>query len=186
MSLPTMDSGRTQKGARAAGYKAFQNGIFGYGYGANGVWNDLYSRNPPDYGTDYEMPVRYINWFDGANLPAAGELKHFKAIYNLIEWWKLIPRFDDPHWSDFVDKDQSFLATIDRRVYVVFFSNKVRSTGKVKNLINNKVYQLKWYDISNGKFIKVGKIKTHTGEYALPDKPTEGDWLLIITSSMKQ
>jgi len=172
------------KGARAAGYKAFQNGIFGYGYGANGVWNDLYSRNPPDYGTDYEMPVRYLNWFDGANLPAANELKYLKHIYNLIEWWKLIPRFDDPQWSDFVDKGQSFLATIDRRVFVVFFSNKVRSTGTVKNLIKDKKYNLKWYNISNGQFIKAGVVKTETGGYSLPDKPTEDDWLLIITASM--
>ena len=168
------------KGARAAGYKAFQNGIFGYGYGANGVWNDLYSNSPADYGTDYEMPARYLNWCDGANLPAASQLKYFKDVYNSIPWWKLVPRFDDPLWSTFVDKDQAFIATIGQQVYFVFFSNKVRATGIVKNLIIGKKYRANWYNILNGKYIKIGFFTTSTGVYSVPSKPNEGDWLLII------
>jgi hypothetical protein len=168
------------RGARAAGYEAFQNGIFGYGYGANGVWNDLYSKNPPDYGTDYEMPQRFISWFDGANFPAANQLIFLKRFYNSVDWWKLTPRFDDPAWSVFADNNNSFIATIDRSLFIVFFSNKGRATGTVKNLINNKPYLATWYNITAGRYITIGKFKTNTGSWTIPAKPTDDDWLLII------
>jgi len=32
------------RGALGAAYKAFQYGMYGYGYGANGIWNDIYSK----------------------------------------------------------------------------------------------------------------------------------------------
>ncbi len=45
------------------------SGLYGYGYGVAGVWNDIYSKKvePGDFGTVYEMPARYFWWFDGAN-----------------------------------------------------------------------------------------------------------------------
>ena len=168
------------KGARAAGYKAFQNGIYGYGYGANGVWNDLYSKNPPDYGTDYEMPVRYISWYDGANLPGAQQLTHLKKFYKSIDWWKLIPRFDDTAWSSFVDKNQSLIASDGQKTYVVYFANKVPSTGELKNLVINKSYSAKWFNTRNGMYIKIKTFTTSTGSWMVPDKPDSEDWILLV------
>ncbi|MBC7510150.1 MAG: DUF4038 domain-containing protein [Ferruginibacter sp.] len=168
------------KGAREAGYKAFQNGIYGYGYGANGVWNDLYSKNPPDYGTDYEMPVRYISWYDGANLPGAQQLSHLKKFYTAIDWWKLIPRFDDTAWSSFVDKNQSFIASEGQKTYVVYFANKVPSTGELKNLLINKKYSAKWFNTRNGMYTNLKTFTTSTGNWMVPDKPDSEDWILLV------
>lgn len=168
------------KGAREAGYKAFQNGIYGYGYGANGVWNDLYSKNPPDYGTDYEMPVRYISWYDGANLPGAQQLTHLKKFYTAIDWWKLIPRFDETAWSSFVDKNQSFIASDGQKTYVVYFANKVPSTGELKNLVINKSYSAKWFNTRNGMYTKIKTFNTFTGSWMVPDKPDSEDWILLV------
>ena len=178
------------KGARGAGYKAFQNGIYGYGYGANGVWNDLYNKNPPDFGTDYEMPVRFISWFDGANLPGAEQLKHFKKFYTGIEWWKLVPRFDDTVWSAFVDrnlssvsidKNQSCMATDEQKTFVVYFSNKTRSTGDLKNLKKNESYRAKWFNTRNGLYLNIQTFKTATGIWTVPDKPDSEDWILLVS-----
>lgn len=168
------------KGAREAGYKAFQNGMYGYGYGANGVWNDLYSTNPPDYGTDYEMPVRFISWYNGANLLGASQLIYLKKFYTSLQWWKLEPRFDDAAWSGFVDKNQSFVASDGQKTYVVYFSNKVRSTGDLKNLEMNKNYSAKWYNTKNGTYTVIGTIKTSSGAWTVPDKPDSDDWILLV------
>jgi hypothetical protein len=168
------------KGAREAGYKAFQNGMFGYGYGANGVWNDLYSKNPPDYGTDYEMPVRFISWYDGANLLGASQLIHLKNFYGSIQWWKLVPRFDDPIWSAFVDKNQSFVATINQETYAVYFTNRVPSTGELKNLEKDKKYTAKWYNPRNGTYTPIETFSTANGTWTVPDKPDSDDWMLLV------
>lgn len=168
------------KGARGAGYKAFQNGIYGYGYGANGVWNDLYSKDPPDYGTDYEMPARFMSWYDGANLPAAAQLTYLKKFYSALDWWKLVPRFDDPAWSAFADKQQSLLATIDQQTFVVYFFSKVPATGSLKNLAQNKSYTAKWYNPRNGVYTNITTFKTDSGVWAVPDKPDSDDWVLLV------
>jgi hypothetical protein len=169
------------RGAREAAYEAFQNGIYGYGYGANGVWNDLYSKQPIDYGTDYEMPVRFISWHDGANLQGAKQLMYLKAFYSTIEWWKLAPRFDDAAWSNFADRNQCFLATDNQKTFVVYFSNKVRATGALKNLYKNVNYSAAWYNPQNGTYLPIKPFKTGTGNWAVPDKPDTEDWILLVT-----
>jgi hypothetical protein len=169
------------KGARGVGYKAFQCGIYGYGYGANGIWNDLYSVDPPDYGTDYEMPVRYLNWYDGANLPGSAQLIHLKNFYTSLQWWKLVPRFDDAVWSGFVDKHQSYLATDEQQTYVVYFSNKVPSTGDLKNLEKNKNYSAKWFNTRNGMYTNIKTFNTDSGVWTVPDKPDSDDWILLVS-----
>ena len=68
-------------GAVKAGYIAFQSGLYGYGYGANGVWNDLYDQLGPDCGTSYMLPEKFLRWYDGANLKGATLLKHIKKFY---------------------------------------------------------------------------------------------------------
>jgi hypothetical protein len=170
------------KGARGAGYKAFQNGLYGYGYGANGVWNDLYSNDKTDYGTDYEMPTRFLSWYDGANLPGAKQLRHLKKFYTALEWWKLTPRFDDPLWSAFVDKSQCFLATDEQKTFIVYFANKVPSTGEIRNLSIEKTYTAKWYNTSNGIYTTIKTFKTNTGTWIVPDKPNSDDWILVVAA----
>jgi Protein of unknown function (DUF4038)/Domain of unknown function (DUF5060)/Putative collagen-binding domain of a collagenase len=168
------------KGAREAGYKAFQNGIYGYGYGANGVWNDLYSKNPPDYGTDYEMPVRFISWYDGANLQGAAQLAYLKKFYTSLQWWKLAPRFNDTAWSSLVDRNQCFISTDEQQTYVVYFANKVPSTGILNNLAKDAGYSAKWYDTRSGTYTIIGTVRTGTGKWTVPDKPDSDDWILLL------
>ena len=171
------------KGARGAGYKAFQSGIYGYGYGANGVWNDLYSKDPPDYGTDYEMPVRYLSWYDGANLAGASQLIFLKKFYSGMEWWKLVPRFDDPAWSSFVDRHQALLATNGQETYVAYFYNRVPSTGTLKNMEKNVPYRAQWFNPRNGAYTDIATVKTSDGSWKVPDKPDSEDWILLVNKS---
>ena len=124
------------RGALGAAYKAFQYGMYGYGYGANGTWNDVYSKpgEPGDYGTAYQMPEHYFWWYDGANLPTGDQLTYFKAFYKSLEWWKLTPRFDDDAWGSFKDTSRSLLSSDGQDTYVVFFFGSGTSTGTLNHM----------------------------------------------------
>lgn len=174
------------KGARSAGYKAFQNGIYGYGYGANGVWNHLYSQFPPDYGTGYEMPGRYLHWYDGANLPGADQLTLLKKFYTALQWWKLTPRFDDDAWASFTDKKQCALASDGQETFVVYFYNTVPATGVLKKLLKGNTYQAQWFNTRTGVYSFIGNINSTDGTWTIPMKPDSNDWILLVQKLDRQ
>ena len=166
------------KGARGAAYKAFQYGIYGYGYGANGIWNDLYAIG--DYGTSYLMPDEYLNWYEGANLPAGTQMTYFKNFYDSLEWWKLMPRFDDQFWADFTDTSHSLLSTDGQETYVIYFGGLGTSTGTLKNLVNEYSYSVKWYNPRTGEYTNLPRFVPAFGNHSLNVRPTEDDWVLLV------
>jgi hypothetical protein len=172
--------GNTTKDARAAGYRAFQTGMLGIGYGANGIWNDLYT--PTDLGTAYLIgrQATYLNWYAGANLPGATQLGYLKSFYTNIKWWQLTPRFDDPAWSSFTNVYQSLPATINRDVFVVYFFSKDTNTGTLKNLLAHQTYKAQWFNPLNGRYTLIGKFMTDSGEWTIPPKPDASDWVLLV------
>ncbi len=178
---PYEDFWTDAKGARGAGYKAFQWGMYGYGYGANGTWNDLYS--PDDFGTDYEMPNRYLSWYDGANLPGAVQLGYLKKFYTALQWWKLVPRFDDPAWSAFTDPNHSLLSSDGNATYVVYFFGENDETGTLKGMAPEVSYAAAWFNPRAGTFIELGTVSADNGEWTIPVRPTPDDWVLLVNRS---
>jgi hypothetical protein len=150
----------------------------GYGYGANGIWNDLYSSN--DYGTSFEMPQRYLNWYEGLNLAGAGQMTYMKRFYTSLNWWKLTPRFDDPAWSAFVDPNHSFLSSDGNNTYVVYFFGDGNSTGTLKGLAAGVSYEASWFNPRTGVATKLGGITPAAGQWTVPDRPNDNDWLLLV------
>ncbi len=168
------------KGARSAGYKAFQYGMFGYGYGANGIWNDTYSDDPADYGTGYEMPGRYLHWYKGANLPGAAQLIHLKEFYQKARWWNLTPRFNDSLWSRFADQGKSLISSDAQKIFVVYFFNDTRATGELRNLDKDDSYTAEWFDPRKGDCTVIGSFKSTDGHWTSPSKPDDEDWILYV------
>lgn len=167
------------KGSRGAGYKAFQSGMYGYGYGANGVWNDLYTNT--DNGTAYLQPQNYTNWYDGANLPAATQLTFLKSFYTSLEWWKLIPRFDDASWATFSETSKSMLATDAQNTFVVYFFGTGTTTGILKNMLNI-TYNARWFNPETGNYNIIGNINITGGQWTIPERPNSNDWILLVKS----
>jgi hypothetical protein len=170
------------RGALGAAYKAFQYGLFGYGYGANGTWNDVYSKSgePGDYGTAYQMPEHYFWWYDGANLPTGDQLTYFKAFYKSLEWWKLTPRFDDNTWGTFKDTSRSLLSSDGQNTYVVFFFGSGKSTGTLNHMENNSIYMAQWFNPRKGQYENIGTVKQEGSQWVIPERPTAEDWVLLI------
>ena len=170
------------RGALGQAYKAFQYGMYGYGYGANGIWNDIYSApgEPPDYGTGYEMPDRYFWWFDGANLETGKLLTHFKNFYTRLEWWKLTPRFDDRTWAVFFTPERSLLASDGQTTFVVFFFSDSRFNGTLKNLEPIAIYCARWFNPREGEYTLIDTLRLGSASWSIPQRPTAEDWALLL------
>lgn len=171
------------RGALGAAYKAFQYGMYGYGYGANGIWNDIYSRpsEPGDFGTAFEMPAHYFWWHDGADLPTGDQLTHFKHFYTSLEWWKLTPRFDDQSWASFADASKSLLSSDGQSTYVIFFFGSGKATGTLNRMDPRNRYQARWFNPRNGQHESIGGFTSQDGRWVIPERPTAEDWVLLIT-----
>ena len=176
------------RGALGAAYKAFQYGMYGYGYGANGTWNDVYSKpgEPGDYGTAYQMPEHYFWWYDGANLPTGDQLTYFKAFYKSLEWWKLTPRFDDDAWGTFKDTSKSLLSSDGQDTDVVFFFGTGTSTGTLNHMGNDTTYAAQWFNPRDGKYQNIGTFKQESSQWVIPERPTAEDWVLLRKKDRRQ
>lgn len=170
------------RGALGAAYKAFQYGMYGYGYGAGGVWNDIYSKAgaADDFGTSYEMPTRYLWWYDGANLVTGSQLTHFRKFYTSLEWWKLVPRFDDDAWGSFADKSKSLLSSDGNSVFVVFFFGSDSLTGTLKNLLPGATYSAQWFNPRDGRYREIDSVTQNSSRWTIPGRPTREDWILLL------
>ena len=177
---PYEDFWTTTDGARNDGYKAFQWGMCGYGYGANGIWNDLYEYADDDWGTAYYMPGYYLRWYDGANLPGAGQLTYLKNFYTALDWWNLTPRFNDPAWGSFVDPNESLLSSESNITYVVYFFGSGPNTGTLKGMASGLSYDASWFNPLTGVYTDLGGITPTNGQWAAPAKPTSEDWVLLV------
>lgn len=173
--------GTDTKGARGAGYKAFQNGMYGYGYGANGIWNDLYTLT--DNGSAYLIPEKYLNWYDGANLTAGSQMTYLKQFYTSLQWWKLKPRFNDNNWAAFSDVSKSLLSTDGQKVYVVYFFGDGTGSGTLKNLLNGYTYNAKWFNPSTGAYNNISDFTTTNNQWTIPSRPTADDWVLLVQTN---
>jgi hypothetical protein len=172
------------RSALGAAYKAFQYGMYGYGYGANGIWNDIYSKpnEPGDYGTAYEMPRHYFWWRDGADLQTGDQLTYFKHFYTSLEWWKLVPRFNDQSWASFVDMSRSLLSSDGQDTFVVFFFGSGKSTGTLNRMANGSTYLAQWFNPREGEFRNIGTFRQQGTRWVIPERPTAEDWVLLLTS----
>lgn len=170
------------RGALGAAYKAFQYGMYGYGYGANGIWNDIYSKpgQPGDYGTAYEMPSHYFWWHDGANLPTGDQLAYFKRFYTSLKWWRLVPRFDDRSWGSFADASRSLLSSDGEETYVVFFFGGGTSTGSLGHMEDHSSYFAQWFNPRKGQYENIGSLTPRDGRWMIPQRPTAEDWVLLV------
>ncbi len=170
------------RAALGAAYKAFQYGMYGYGYGANGVWNDAYSKpgEAGDYGTAYEMPQHYLWWREGADLPTGDKLTYFKRFYTSLAWWKLVPHFRDQAWGSFADPSRSLLASDGRDIYVVFFFGSGMKTGILSQMDEGSTYSARWFNPRDGQYAKIGRRKQTGVAWIIPDRPTAEDWVLLV------
>jgi hypothetical protein len=72
---------------RRNAYKAIQCGSFGFTYGAQGLWYPTQDENDQTF-KEWGKP---IPWWKSMAMPGAAQMKHLRAAYENVEWWRLEP-----------------------------------------------------------------------------------------------
>jgi hypothetical protein len=170
-------------GARMQGWTAYLNGWYGSGYGAEDIWlyNSTYDINTPTIrdGITITVAEKQIKWHESVKLNSAYQMGYMHDFFNLIEWWNLTPRFDDPAWFGNNGSWYS-VASKNSDLYVAYFYNNLnKNTGTLNNL-SNAPYDVQWYNPVTGKFNTTKTVSTTNGSYIIGDKPDRNDWVLLV------
>jgi len=179
-------------GARVQGWTAFLNGMFGYGYGAVDLWlhNSTYDiETTSNDGIDTITPAdKNVKWDVSMNFATTDQLGHMRDFFEKIHWWELVPRFNDPAYGDLRGSFYSLAtignATIGNDVYVCYFYNRTRTTGTLRGMEGN--YIANFFNPRTGEYHLIGDVTPEdvtpeNGEYTIPEKPDNEDWVLIVT-----
>jgi hypothetical protein len=164
---------------RVSAYTAIQSGSLGFGYGANGIWNDIYAEGDEgccvkDYG--------FTPWQEAIDFEGGDQMTYLYNFYTALDWWKLEPRFRDPSWAKLANPEQIILKSDGNQVYVVHFGNITTKTGLLKNMQPGASYTAKWFDPRKGEYTEISTSvqPSSNGEWEMPPKPDEQDWVLLM------
>lgn len=170
-------------GARMQGWTAFLNGMYGYGYGVEDIWlyNSTYDINKQTVreGITISVADKKIKWAESVNLNSAKQMGYMHNFFKSIDWWNLIPRFDNPTW--FTNNGSWYsLASKNNDLYVVYFYNdSTKKSGTLKNMANTQ-YIIQWFNPITGKYNDSITVTVTNCRYAIGDKPDNNDWVLKV------
>jgi len=174
----------TAMDTRNAAYKSILCGSLGFGYGAQGIWEDCYT--PTDCGCCQEWGTKF--WYDALNMKGGYQMQHLTKFFTSFEWYKLEPRFDNKDWMEIntspdKEREKFVLSTISNKQYVLYIYSANSYNVVLKNLDKNLKYKARWFDPREGTFIKINKsLKKGIANWRIPEKPTAEDYILLLCS----
>ena len=172
-------------GSRMMGWLAFLNGMYGYGYGAQDMWFYRCRFRMDDDRFDGVDTVtvedKKIFWSKLIHNDTSTQLgKYMRAFLTDVEWWKLIPRFDNP--SYFLPEKPGYysIATDERDTIVVQFFNVGYETGKL-NWLEHCEYTYQWFNPRTGEYSEKRSFRPDMYRmYQVEQKPDKWDWILLV------
>jgi hypothetical protein len=176
------NTAQSQDDQRRIAYLIMQSGGAGWGSITEGIWNNCWKKN--DCGCCVDtwggMP-----WFQTLKYAGATYMSIAYKFYTSLEWWKLVPRFDDSVWASFSDPLKSVISTDDNKTYVVYFYNNDLLTGTLKNMSTTNKYRAQWFNPRTGKFKLIAQsVVPVSGSWKVPEKLTAEDWILLVTERL--
>jgi len=172
-------------GARMQGWTAFLNGMFGHGYGAEDIWlyNSTYDMDKESVvsGITITIEDKKTKWDKSLEFRSAWQMGYLHNFFKAFQWWKLIPRFDNPAWFT---NDSSFysISTKGNDIYVAYFYNTTKKTGVLNELANTQ-YIVQWYNPVTGKYNAPVTMVITNGSFNIGEKPDNNDWVLLLKKS---
>lgn len=170
-------------GARMQGWSAYLNGMYGHGYGTQDIWlyNSTYDEalDSNIFGITITTAMKNLTWQTSKDLATSTQLgTYMKTFFSSINWWQLIPRFDNSDW--FANNGSYYsVASADNDTYVAYFYNATANTGTLKNM-DNVPYSAKWFSPLTGAYTDIGTVTPCGGEWTIPAKPDTNDWTLLV------
>jgi len=174
-------------GARAQGWLAFVNGMYGYGYGCEDMWlyQSTYDVNKPTTRNGITVTVedKAILWGDSIELPAGYQMGYMRKLLEKLEWWNLVPRFDDKTYFTVKGEARYSVASIrENETYVLYFyDQKTTDTGVIMNLKQDSEYVYQWFNPRTAAMSEPQTVNKAGSTFDIGARPTQDDWVLIVT-----
>jgi hypothetical protein len=163
---------------RETAWRAIQSGSYGYTYGASGIWAMNWEAND---GKGWESYSK-LCWYQAKDLPGSFQMGYMKSFYELLEFEKLEPRFDDTTYIRDIDYNKDFLSSNGNNVYVLYSSTGTRTGGAFCGLDKTKYYKGEWFNPRTGeRQIHDNLIIPSINQtYPVPGKPDANDWVFLL------
>ena len=189
-------------GARCQGWASFLTGMSGASWGAHPTW--LFNSSADMYGdTDDGVDLvrveekKEITWETALDMPSSYQLGYMCSFMEQLEWYNLIPRFNN--WAYFVPAANVYSYCASNKenteMVVYFYSftdpsvgERVNTekhggvmTGTVGSLKPFAEYTYKWFDPITGEYTAQGTFKASAlGTWFAGTRPDDTDYVLLI------
>ncbi len=176
------------KTARAQGWTAYLNGIFGHGYGVQPIWSLFWAVNDGDYPATRNMAGEWFrtgdNWYEGLTAAGGRQISYIRKFFEEYEWWRMTPCFDGNTFYQPAGGASTYsVANIGSEVYFCYYygPNSNNAFGTLKRM-NNGTYTVKYFNPRSGMYNESLEktINVTTGKYTITSKPDSNDWLIVV------
>ena len=144
--------------------------VAGVTYGGHGVWS--WHTKPGEEPTDHKGTGVAKVWSEAIDLPAAGQMKHVRAVFESVRWPELRPAQEllgeQPGKTD-PAKFVACAATPDQSQVVIYLP----AGGKVSvGVEQSKPRPVEWINPRTGEVTKGRNLDLKA--------PDENDWILVV------
>lgn len=173
-------------GARAQGWLAFLNGMYGHGYGAVDIWlyNSTYDidKDTVRDGITISTKTKSTPWGESIEYASGYQMSYMKRFLEKYEWWNLVPAFDS---KDIFDSSTGFysVAHTNNDLYIAYFYDDIssagsRETGTFKGLDGEYTYS--WFNPRTTAMSNPRPADVKDGCFAVGERPSAEDWVLVL------
>jgi hypothetical protein len=182
--------GMTDADVRWCAYRAIQAGSFGYTYGAHGLWYP--TQNESD--KTFEEWGKPIPWWVALQAPGGAQMRILREVYESAQWWTLEPRPKAIKPSPALPERLRVLVKADGdKLFVVYFPDGLKpdTALRLTGATPDARFTAQWVNLRTGEKSPAGRsagaagsVTTNpTGDLALPARPDDQDWVLILSKS---
>lgn len=155
---------------RATYWSLLSAPVAGVTYGGHGVWS--WHAKPGEQPTDHPGTGVAKVWSEAIHLPAAGQMKHVRDLFESVEWTKLRPApnlLSTQPGDEAPSKFVASAATPDDKIMV--FYTPVGGTIPVKAFQQTREATIEWFNP------RTGEKTPGDDKFITPDAQ---DWVLVI------
>lgn len=163
--------------SRIGAWQAVQSGSAGFTYGVTGVWAMRWNATDDNGWATYSPEP----WYIGMDKPGSAEMGYLKKFFDYVGWYKLTPSYNH-EFGAFEMRKHVSISHIDKDLIIYYMFAPEDETGTFLGLKPNTRYQARWFDPVNGKFIDAPDVITENGEYPIPSKPSQRDWVFLLNT----
>ncbi len=175
-------------GARAQGWLAFLNGMYGHGYGAVDIWyyNSNYDidTNTVRDGITITVETKKTPWSTSVDYAAGYQMGYMRTFFEKYQWWKLVPAFDD---KKIFTSDTSYysVAHIEKDLFIAYLYDNIskagtKKTGTLTGLDSSAEYTYQWFNPRTSTMSSPQNVTKTGSEFKIGERPTAEDWVLVV------